>query len=74
MAKAKTEREQDLENAQGFIGHPIKDAQAHAKHHGWSIRVTQQDGHACIATRDFRTDRINVATVDGVITEIRGIG
>ena len=35
-----------------------------------AIRVTERDNQPLIVTRDYRLDRINVATVDGKIVSV----
>lgn len=41
---------------------------------GWEIRPTRINGEDQIITLDLRTNRVNVAVVDGVITEVLSIG
>jgi hypothetical protein len=40
---------------------------------GLKLRVIRIDGQGCMITQDIRKDRINVAVVDGAISEIEGI-
>lgn len=56
------------------VGMTIEAAREFFKEHGYTVRVSNKDGLATIGTRDYRTDRVNVATVDGIVTEIRGVG
>ena len=35
-----------------------------------AIRVTERDNQPLVVTRDYRLDRINVATVDGKIVSV----
>ena len=56
------------------IGNTVEDVSKEAERTGWSIRVMKQDGKNCIGTCDYRPGRINVAVVEGRITEIIGLG
>jgi len=38
------------------------------------LRVTREDGKGLIGTCDLRSDRLNVETVNGIISVIKGIG
>jgi hypothetical protein len=41
---------------------------------GLSLRATQVDGDGVGMTMDIRMDRVNVALVNDVVTEVFGIG
>jgi len=41
---------------------------------GMVMRVVERDGEPLMVTEDYRTDRINVVVVDGVVVAIDGIG
>lgn len=41
---------------------------------GMKVRETIRNGMVQIVTKDYRTDRINVATDAGYITSVSGIG
>lgn len=41
---------------------------------GVEMRVVERDGEALMVTEDYRTDRINVVVVDGVVVAIDSIG
>jgi hypothetical protein len=56
------------------IGNTVEQVSEEAKRTGWSVRVMKQDGENCIGTCDWNPGRINVAVVEGKITEIIGIG
>jgi len=56
------------------IGNTVDQVSEEAKRTGWSIRVMKQDGKNCMGTCDYNPSRINVAVVDGKITEIMGPG
>ena len=60
--------------AMTLIGKPYEEAKALAEQRGLVIRRTSINGKACVGTRDWRRDRINVSVVDGQIDGIRGIG
>lgn len=49
-------------------------ANVYAATRGMSVRVVRRQGCPCIATRDYRPFRHNVAVVDGVIAEVLGRG
>lgn len=38
------------------------------------VRVVNKDGHACVGTCDYVTNRINIHVRDNRITEIKGCG
>lgn len=56
------------------IGNTVEDVAKEAQRTGWSVRVMKQDGKNCIGTCDWNPGRINVAVVEGKITEIIGLG
>ena len=57
-----------------LVGLAFVDAEKVATDAGWRLRRTEIDGKAAIVTCDYRTDRINVSVVDGIVTEVAGIG
>ncbi|MEO1061926.1 MAG: hypothetical protein AAFZ07_10940 [Actinomycetota bacterium] len=50
------------------------EADAWATERGLELRVVEVDGEPLAVTDDFREDRINVAIVDGVVTDVSGLG
>ncbi|MEX1105858.1 MAG: hypothetical protein WEB78_06640 [Ilumatobacteraceae bacterium] len=40
----------------------------------WTVRVVRQDGADLAVTADFQASRVNVFVVDGVVTEVQGLG
>ena len=56
------------------IGNTVEQVSEEAKRTGWLVRVMRQDGENCIGTCDLNPGRINVAVVEGKITEIISIG
>ncbi len=38
------------------------------------VRPTRVDGQPTVCTRDYRLDRINVETLDGIITKVTNFG
>lgn len=58
----------------GLIGLTFEQAAIHAAGHGLTVRMTYFDGRACIVSRDFNQNRINVAVIDGIIAETLGRG
>jgi hypothetical protein len=49
------------------IGKPEAGAVRSIKEAGLRSRVTKRDGTALVATRDHRTDRVNLEIVNGVV-------
>lgn len=48
--------------------------EAGALHETFIFREILVNGQPTVVTRDYRIDRVNVATINGLITEIKGIG
>jgi hypothetical protein len=69
-----TDKKVAVEDFAEVIGLSEADAKKAFSENGWSMRVTRRDGQGCICTRDYRLDRVNVAVVAGVVTEVRSIG
>ncbi|USN14119.1 hypothetical protein PAPPERLAPAPP_04450 [Brevundimonas phage vB_BpoS-Papperlapapp] len=59
------------EDFSALIGLTILEAEALT---GGKVRATLRDGRPQIGTCDYRLDRINVSTVDGLITAVGGRG
>ncbi|PYS91509.1 MAG: hypothetical protein DMF62_02540 [Acidobacteria bacterium] len=57
-----------------ILGLTIEQATRKLQAEGLKLRVTFTDGAAVIVTRDVRPERVNVATIDGVVAEILGRG
>lgn len=64
----------ESEDGAEFIGLCTADAMAVAAGMGYQLRVIREDGVDQPATMDLRPDRINVAVVDGIVTEIISFG
>jgi hypothetical protein len=60
--------------ARMLVDAPEDKATVLATEQGWELRVVQRDGESLAATDDFRSNRVNVAVVDGVITAVVSIG
>lgn len=56
------------------IGMSVDEVSEEVKKTGWSIRVMSHDGRKCVGACDYNQSRINVAAVDGKVTEIIGLG
>lgn len=56
------------------VGLTLEEALKAAEAQGCAVRETVRDGEALPATLDLRPDRVNVATEDGVVTRIDGLG
>jgi hypothetical protein len=56
------------------IGCAVEVVSEKAKKLGWSIRVMKSDGKNCIGTCDYNPGRINIAVVDGIVTDILSVG
>ena len=53
-----------------YLGLSVDQAQEKAQEQGHSIRVSMVDGNSSIVTMDLRSNRVNVATENGLITKI----
>jgi hypothetical protein len=60
--------------ADALVGLSQADAEAAATAEGWGLRVVRLDGEDLPATMDFNPQRVNVAVVNGVVTEVLSIG
>jgi hypothetical protein len=56
------------------VGLPEDDAIAAAEAEGWELRVVNRDGEDLPVTMDLRPNRVNVAVIDGEVTEVLSIG
>ena len=56
-----------------LVGKSLEEARAWASPNNLSLRVVRQDGKSVIITMDLRGDRVNVAIVKNMVTEV-GIG
>lgn len=61
-------------DAREILGRSLADAEGLAKDHHCTVRVVVEDGEERPQTMDFRTDRVNVETRDGVVVALRGVG
>ncbi len=61
-------------DARDLIGLEVTEGEALADRHSCRLRVLMQDGKdpGFIIEDDFKTHRINVATVDNIIVEVLG--
>lgn len=57
-----------------LIGLTVEKAEAYLGDHGLSMRVLREDGVDLPATMDLVPTRVNVAVVDGVVTEVLSTG
>lgn len=57
-----------------LTGLTVDEATRVAEQSGWSVRVVREDGVDLAVTMDFRENRMNVAVVDGLVTELVSIG
>ena len=57
-----------------LVGKKVKKAKKLSNKAGLHLRVVSRDGKPLITTRDYRVDRLNVATNNEIVTEVLGIG
>jgi hypothetical protein len=69
-----SENEEETFDPNVVIGMAQDIAAAWLQKHGYRMRVVRKDGQACLTTRDFRTDRINVAVRDGCVYDVLSVG
>jgi hypothetical protein len=63
-----------VDDSLGLIGLTVDEASTTAGAAGYSVRVVEIDGEPQAVTEDYSPTRINVATVDGLITAILSLG
>lgn len=54
--------------AEKIVGKTYEEASKVVKENNYIIRKTFEDGEAFMVTMDYRTDRINVAIDNGIVT------
>ena len=69
-----TAEPQAVFDATAIVGESFYDASDQAEAAGCMLREVIKNGEPLAATQDFRPDRINVATVDGQVKKITGLG
>lgn len=57
-----------------LVGLKEKKAKKKANKAGYHLRVIERDGLPCVITRDYRTDRLNVAVANEEILEVISVG
>ncbi len=57
-----------------LIGMTTEDASAALKKDNMKIRIMRRDGEGGVGTCDYIPERVNVAIVDGKVTEIINLG
>ena len=57
-----------------LIGLTFDQAVRHAMAKGLRVRATYKDGAKLVVDHEYRTDRVNVAITDGVVSEVLGRG
>jgi len=57
-----------------LVGKPYKEANACLPAGYETVRAVKINGASCMVTRDFRLDRANVSVVDGIISDVTGVG
>jgi hypothetical protein len=64
----------DIEElCESLIGMPIDEAKELYGRSGWIIRCVKKEGREREAKSNFAPTRINVETVDGLITKVRNV-
>lgn len=53
-----------------IVGKSVEEATTYIQFIGMRIRLVSVDGKAFIGTRDYRTDRVNLTVVNGVVTAV----
>ena len=61
-------------NPEDYTGLSVEEATKVVAADGWELRVVREDGEDLAVTDDFRDNRLNVAVVDGVVTELVSVG
>jgi hypothetical protein len=57
-----------------IIGKTIAEANAICEVNGYMMRIMEQDGESLIGTCELRSNRINVAVLNGNVIKLQGIG
>ena len=55
-----------------FVGKTLEDATKKANDDGFITRVVEENGNSYMLTQDFKTDRINFRTRNGIVTAAYG--
>jgi hypothetical protein len=64
----------DIEvEAKLLIGMPIDKAKDLFGRSGWTVRCVNEDGHEREAKTNYVPTRINVETINGLISKVRGV-
>jgi hypothetical protein len=63
-----------MDDFEDLVGLTVEAAEENLSTKGFVLRVTEEDGRSGAITMDIRDDRLNVAVVDGKISQIFGIG
>ncbi len=69
-----TGQPKEVFDATAIVGESLDEASKAAEAAGCMLREVIKDGKPLAATQDFRPDRINVATVNGQVKKITGLG
>lgn len=59
-----------VKQARVLIGLTLDEGQKVCDSNGWTLRIASMDGETRFLTTDFQFDRVNVAIVKGLITEV----
>jgi len=59
---------------EALVGLKLDEATKAAEGLGWEVRVSTLDGEPQVLTMDLRSNRVNVAVVDGVVTAVDSVG
>lgn len=59
---------------EALVGLSLDEAVKVAEELGWEVRVSRLDGEEQILTADLRTNRVNVAVVDGAVIGVESVG
>jgi hypothetical protein len=57
-------------DADSLIGLATEEAAKAAEERGWGFRIAELEGEPQAMTMDYRTDRVNVVVVGGVVTAV----
>jgi hypothetical protein len=72
--QARVDQESDPPDVSAIVGMTTEEATKHLETFGYKLRITSRDGHPCIVSMDYRTDRVNVGVVGGIVKSVRGFG
>lgn len=61
-------------NPLDIIGKTVAEANTACESNGYTMRIMEKDGQPLMGTCDLRSNRVNVAVLNGNVIRLQGIG